>query len=88
MSSMNRAARWAATAVIALLFVLNLALPSTDIGRRGSEAAPRADAPGALGAIGARLPALELVDLDGAPVGLADFEGKRVLLTFERSVDW
>jgi cytochrome oxidase Cu insertion factor (SCO1/SenC/PrrC family) len=79
--------RWLATAGIALLFVLNLALPYTGIGRRGSERALRADAALPVG-VGERLPPLVFEDLDGQPVRLADLRGHRVLLTFERSVDW
>ena len=88
MTTLNRITRWAATALIGGLLLLNLMLPSTGLGRRGNEAAMRADAPDAVGTIGQPLPALDLVDIDGAPVRLADFRGKRVLLTFERSVDW
>ncbi len=80
--------RWLATAVIALLLLLNLALPATPLGRRGAEAKLRADVPGAVGVVGERLPDFALQDLEGRPVRLADFRGRRVLLTFERSVDW
>jgi cytochrome oxidase Cu insertion factor (SCO1/SenC/PrrC family) len=80
--------RWLATAAIAGLLLLNLALPSTSLGRRGNEAALRAEVPGAVGAVGERLPDFTLSDLEGRPVRLADFRGRRVLLTFERSVDW
>jgi cytochrome oxidase Cu insertion factor (SCO1/SenC/PrrC family) len=80
--------RWLATAGIAALIALALALPSTDIGRRGSEAVVRADAAGAVGRVGERLPDFALPDLHGAPVRLSDLRGRRVLLTFERSVDW
>ena len=72
---------------ILLLLALNLALPYT-AGRRGSEAAVRMDAPGAVGRVGETLPDFELPDLDGEPVRLADFRGHRVVLTFERSLDW
>ena len=80
--------RWLATAAIGLLLALDLALPSTDIGRRGTDATARRDVPSALGQLGARLPELRLQDLDGRPIRLADFRGHRLLLTFERSVDW
>ena len=80
--------RWLATLGIALLFALNLALPATDIGRRGNEAKVRADVPGAVGKVGERLPELSLVDLRGDPVSLADLRGHPTLLVFERSVDW
>lgn len=88
MSGLRRITRWAATLGIAALFVLNLALPYTSIGHRGNEALARADAQGAFGELGAPVPDLDLVDYAGEPVQLADFRGKRVLLTFERSVDW
>ena len=79
--------RWAATFGILLLLVLDLLLSRTGIGRRGAEARVRFDVPTAVGAPG-RLPSLRLRDLDGTPVSFADFRGHRVLLTFERSVDW
>ena len=80
--------RWVATVAIALLFVLNLALPATDIGRRGTETQVRADAEGAAGIVGQPLPELALPDLEGQIVRLADLRGHPVLLIFERSVDW
>lgn len=80
--------RWLATAAIGLLLVLDLALPATSIGRRGTEAALRADVPGAAGVLGQTLPDFTLPDLDGVPVRLSDLRGHAVLLTFERSVDW
>ncbi len=80
--------RWIATAGIALLILLDVALPTTSLGRRGSEAKLRADVPGAVGAVGERLPDFTLVDLEGEPVRLSDFRGRQVLLTFGRSVDW
>ena len=80
--------RWLATAVIAALFVSNLLLPQTPIGRRGTEAALRSDVAGAFAASGERLPDFELPDLDGERVRLADFRGHPTLVTFERSVDW
>ena len=57
--------RWIATAAIALLFVLNLALPSTDIGRRGNDARARSDVPEAKLRVGDTLPAFRLADLSG-----------------------
>jgi peroxiredoxin len=48
----------------------------------------RAEAEGAVARIGQPLPVLSLTDLDGAPLRLADLRGHRVLITFERSVDW
>ncbi len=73
---------------IALLFGLNLALPYTSLGRRGTDPQLRFDIPGARGELGRALPALTLLDLQGTPVRLSDFRGQRVLLTFERSIDW
>ena len=80
--------RWLGTAVIVALLLLNLWLPNTSLGRRGTEAAARLDVPPALGRVGQPLPDFSLHDFDGKPVRLADFRGKRVLLVFERSVDW
>ncbi len=80
--------RWLATLILALLFALNALLPSTDIGRRGNEAQARAEVPGSSARVGSRLPDIELQDLRGNPVRLADFRGARTVLTFERSVDW
>ena len=80
--------RWLATAVIAALLVLVWFLPGTSLGRRGSESALRADAAAAVPQEGGVLPDFELNDIDGSPVRLADFRGKRVLITFERSLDW
>jgi len=48
----------------------------------------RADDPDAVGRVGEALPDFELLDLQGVPVRLSDFRGHRVLLTFERSLDW
>ena len=80
--------RWLATASVGALLLLDLALPATSLGRRGTEALLRADVPGAIGAVGETLPDFTLPDLDGNPVRLADFRGHPVLVTFERSVDW
>jgi hypothetical protein len=80
--------RWAATLGILGLIALALALPATSIGRRGIEAASRVDAPTPALALGRPLPELDLIGLNGAPVKLAELRGHRVLLTFERSVDW
>jgi cytochrome oxidase Cu insertion factor (SCO1/SenC/PrrC family) len=80
--------RWIATVGIGLLLALDLALPSTDIGRRGTEAQIRADIPGAVGAVGELMPDFTLPDLDGVPVRVADLRGHPALITFERSVDW
>jgi cytochrome oxidase Cu insertion factor (SCO1/SenC/PrrC family) len=80
--------RWLATLAIAGLLLLDVMLPRTDIGRRGTEAAVRSDVPHAVGSVGQRLPDFTLPDLDGTPVRLADLRGHPVLVTFERSVDW
>ena len=77
-----------ATVVILLLLGLDFMLPSTMFGRRGREANARIDQSSAFQELGAQLPALALRDLDGRPVSLDEFLGHRVLLTFERSVDW
>jgi len=80
--------RWAATLVIGALLVLAAWLPDTSIGRRSSDPELRSDVPGAVGEVGGHLPDFTLPDLDGNPVTLSDLRGHRVLLTFERSVDW
>ncbi len=80
--------RWLATAAIVALLALDLFLPSTSLGRRGTEAAARADIDGAVGAIGETLPDIALPSLEGDLVRLSDLRGHRVLLIFERSVDW
>ena len=80
--------RWLATAVIGLLLFVVLWLPSTGIGRRSSEAAVRSEAAGALPTVGAAMPDFELLTLDDERFRLADLRGHRVLVTFERSVDW
>ena len=80
--------RWLATALIAVLLLLDVALPFTPIGRRGNEAATRSEVAGADAWLGTRLPALALQDLEGAPFSVDALRGHRVLLTFERSVDW
>lgn len=69
------------------LLVLNLMLPSTSIGRRGTEAAARSDVANQL-VMGQGLPELELVGMDGRVYSREDLLGQRVLMTFERSVDW
>jgi len=73
---------------IVLLFALDLALPATPIGRRGTEARARRDVPSAFAASGAIFPDFVLPDLEGVPVRLSELRGQRVILTFERSVDW
>ena len=76
-----------ATLGIVLLLALDLALPTTDIGRRGVSAV-RDDVPAAIPKLGETMPDFSLVDLDGRTIRPSDLLGHRVLLTFERSVDW
>ena len=80
--------RWLGTAVILLLLAIDAALPSTPIGRRGSDAQVRADVESASVRVGEKLPDFALDDIDGTRLRLADLRGRRVLITFERSVDW
>jgi cytochrome oxidase Cu insertion factor (SCO1/SenC/PrrC family) len=80
--------RWLATAAIGLLLVLDVVLPSTPLGRRGREAAVRADVPAAVTRVGDTLADLRFTDLDGQTLQLHGLRGHPVLLTFERSVDW
>lgn len=82
--------RGLATVAIVALLALDLLLPRTSLGRRGTEAATRLDQAGAA-RVGEPLPPFSLVALDtpgGPPVRNEDLLGHRVLLTFERSVDW
>jgi hypothetical protein len=79
--------RGLATLVLIALFGLNLALPTSSFSRRGSDDNVRADVASRL-LIGKRLPPFELVGLDGRTHTREDLLGHRVLLTFERSVDW
>ena len=85
---MSGAPRVLATGVILGLLALDFALPNTSIGRRGSSNTAQHDVVGAVAEIGERLPDLRLVGLDGRELLLSDLQGHRVLLTFERSVDW
>ena len=80
--------RWAATFVIATLLVLDVVLPHTSIGRRGNEDRARTDVPSISKLRGERLPDFELETISGDPWRSEDLRGHRVLLTFERSVDW
>jgi cytochrome oxidase Cu insertion factor (SCO1/SenC/PrrC family) len=80
--------RWLGTVAILLLLALDLVLPATSVGRRGTDARVRADVATAAVQVGEKLPDFTLNDLDGAPLRLADLRGHRVLITFERSVDW
>ena len=80
--------RWTGSVVIGFLLLLTLVLPWTGVGRRGTDEEVRSDIDGAVGTVGETLPPIELFDLDGEPLRLEDLRGHRVLLTFERSVDW
>jgi cytochrome oxidase Cu insertion factor (SCO1/SenC/PrrC family) len=80
--------RWLATAVIALLLALDVALPYTPLGRRGPEAQVRSDVAIVDVRVGAPVPDLTLRTLEGQPLSLAEFRGHPLLVTFERSVDW
>lgn len=80
--------RWLATAAIAALLLLDLFLPQTSLGRRGAEAALREEVPTSRVEVGHPFPSTRLVELDGEPFDVASLRGHRVLLTFERSVDW
>ena len=79
--------RGLASLVIGGLLALNFLLPSVDGMARGPENAVRSDLVSEL-AIGQSLPSLELKDLQGRAFTREDLLGHRVLLTFERSVDW
>ena len=76
-----------ASAVVIALFVLNAMLPTAAVTARGSENRARQDFDIAL-MVGERLPPLTLFDLDGRRYTREDLAGHRVLITFERSVDW
>jgi len=79
--------RGLASLVVVGLFVLNMMLPTMAMTARGSENRVRADIESRL-AIGRSLPDLELFAFDGRRVTREDLLGHRVLITFERSVDW
>ena len=79
--------RGLATVVLVGLLGLNMALPTTSLGRRGTETLVRADVTSEL-LVGRGLPPLKLVGFDGRLHTREDLLGHRVLLTFERSVDW
>jgi cytochrome oxidase Cu insertion factor (SCO1/SenC/PrrC family) len=81
--------RWLATAAIGALLLVAVALPGLPgMGQGVEPGAVRADVADAVGRVGERLPDFELLDLEGEPVRLSDLRGHRVLLTFERSLDW
>lgn len=77
-----------ATIVIVALFIVNWMLPSTSLGLRGPDDVARLDVDSMTIEVGARLPDATLLDLRGLPVELSALRGSRVLLIFERSVDW
>ncbi|MBW2419694.1 MAG: hypothetical protein JRH19_14210 [Deltaproteobacteria bacterium] len=85
---MSGAPRVLASVAIVGLLALDVALPNTSIGRRGSSDEALNDVVGHSVEIGQRLPELRLMGLDGRELRLSDLLGHRVLLTFERSVDW
>ena len=79
--------RGLATLILVALFALNLSLPTSSFGQRGAENKVRVDVTSQL-VMGQSLPPLELVGFDGRTYTREDLQGHRVLLTFERSVDW
>ena len=80
--------RGIATAFILLLFALDLYMPSSALGRRGTERTVRAHVASAAKLVGQPLPALDFEDGAGRAVRLGDLIDRPVLLIFERSVDW
>jgi cytochrome oxidase Cu insertion factor (SCO1/SenC/PrrC family) len=80
--------RGLATLAIALLLALDVALPYTPLGRRGSERAVCAHVAAAASWVGRALPPLAFEDAAGRTVRLGDLLGRPILLVFERSVDW
>jgi len=83
--------RWLATALLLALLALDIALPSTPLGRRGRDAIAKLDVDGAFAAVGAPLPdgVLDRLEtFDGRPLSALDFRGHPTIVTFERSVDW
>ena len=79
--------RGLASLVLVGLLGFNLALPTSSMTHRGNEEKVRNDVTSEL-LVGQSLPPLGLVDFDGQPVTREDLLGHRVLMTFERSVDW
>ena len=79
--------RGLATLVLVALLSLNFMMPRSSMGQRGNENKVRNDITSRL-LVGQKLPPLELVGLDGRSHTGEDLRGHRVLLTFERSVDW
>ncbi len=80
--------RWLASIAILGLIGLAVGMPQTSIGRRGTETAVRSHVGDRAGRVGEPLSDFALPDLAGEIVRLSDLRGHRVLLTFERSVDW
>lgn len=76
-----------ASLVLLALLGFNFVLPSQPMAARGPENRVREDVETAL-ALGQTLPDLALRRLDGRVFTREDLAGRRVLLTFERSIDW
>jgi cytochrome oxidase Cu insertion factor (SCO1/SenC/PrrC family) len=79
--------RWLATALILSLFAINLALPGTSIGRRGSDDRALSEVSGAAGEVGKPMPRFDLESISGERIDSDSLLGHPVLLIFERSVD-
>jgi hypothetical protein len=80
--------RWLATAAIALLLALDVYMPWSDLGRRGTERAVRAHVPAVARLLGQPLPDLAFEDAHGRAVRAPDLVEGPLLLVFERSADW
>ena len=80
--------RWPASIAILALLALAVLAPQMSLGRRGHESTPRRHVGDVAGRVGEPMADFALADLDGDIVRLADLRGHRVLLVFERSVDW
>jgi cytochrome oxidase Cu insertion factor (SCO1/SenC/PrrC family) len=80
--------RWLATFIVVALFGLNLWMPDSALGRRGSETTVHTHVTAASSWQGRRLAPLRFEDLEGRAVSTADLLGHPLLLVFERSVDW
>ena len=80
--------RWLATLGIGVLLGLAVFGPETALGRRGNESQVRSHVGDRAGRVGESMGDFALADLSGEIVRLSDLRGHRVLLTFERSVDW
>lgn len=77
--------RWIATLVCVFLL---LVVATMDRRYRGAPEV-KAEVASALGSVGERLPDFSLPDIDGRPVSLSQFyHTGRIILTFERSLDW